>query len=64
MKYALTAQVTISFYTEVEADSLEEAIEIAKERELMSVVSTGSDTKDETWMCGELDGMPEKITKA
>lgn len=63
-KFALTAEMTISLYTEVQAETLEEAIEIAKERELMTVVSTGGDTKYDSWMSDELDGMPENITAA
>lgn len=61
MKYKLTAQVTISVYTDVEADSLEEAIEIAEERGFMSIASNGCDTEEDTWMCDELDGYPKNI---
>lgn len=61
MKYKLTAQVIISVYTDVEADSLEEAIKIAEERNLMSIVSNGGDTKEDSWMCNELDGYPKNI---
>ena len=64
MKFKLTANVTISVYTEVEADTLEEAIEIAKERELMGIAQTGFDTEEDTWLCDELDGMPENIQEA
>lgn len=64
MKFKLTANVTISVYTEVEADTLEEAIEIAKERELMGIAQTGCDTEEDTWLCDELDGMPENIQEA
>ena len=63
-KFALTAEITISLYTEVEAETLEEAIEIAEERDLMTVVGTGGETKYDTWMSDELDGMPENITEA
>ena len=63
-KFRLTANVTISVYTEVEADTLEEAIEIAKERDLMVIVGTGGDTKTNAWMTDELDGMPENITQS
>ena len=61
MKYRLTAQVTISVYTDVEADSLKEAIEIAEERNLMSIVGNGGDTEEDSWMCDELDGYPKNI---
>lgn len=61
MKFKLTANVTISVYTEVEADTLEEAIEIGKERELMGITQTGCDTEKDAWLCDELDGTPENI---
>lgn len=61
MKFDLTAKMTISVYTTVEADSLEEAIEIAKERSYMSVTSNNGDSQYEEWMCDELDGYPFDI---
>jgi len=60
-KFRLTANVTISVYTEVEAETLEEAKAIAEERYLCSITNTGGDTEDEVWMCDELDGMPLDI---
>lgn len=63
-KFALTAEITISLYTEVEAETLEEAIEIAEERDLMAIVGTGGETKLDTWMTDELDGEPKNITEA
>ena len=63
-KFALIAEITISLYTEVEAETLKEAIEIAEERPLMTIIKTGGETKYDTWMSDELDGMPEKITEA
>ena len=63
-KFALTSQITISLYTEVEAETLEEAIEIAKERDLMAIARTGGETEEDTWMADELDGMPVNIKKA
>jgi predicted metal-dependent TIM-barrel fold hydrolase len=62
--FKLTAEITISLYTEVEAETLEEAIAIAEERDLMAIVGTGGDTKNDTWMADELDGMPKNITEA
>lgn len=59
--FNLTATVTISVYTEVEAETLEEAIKIADERHLMSIVPNGGDTASDTWMADELDGMPVDI---
>lgn len=61
MKYKLTAKMTISVYTEVEADSLEEAIKIAEDRDYMSIASNGADSEESEWMCDELDGYPFEI---
>ncbi|KYG76405.1 hypothetical protein [Roseivirga spongicola] len=63
-KYLLTANVTISVYTEVEAENLAEAMRIAEERDLMPIVHSGGETQEDTWMCDELDGVPENITEA
>jgi predicted phage gp36 major capsid-like protein len=61
MIFKLIANVTISVYTQVEANTLEEAVEIAKERELMGITQTGCDTEQDTWLCDELDGIPQNI---
>lgn len=61
MKYKLTALVTISVYTEIEANSLDEAIEIGLERDMCSITTTGGDTEEDVWMCDELDGSPYHI---
>ena len=61
MEYRLTAKMTISIYTKVEANSLEEAIEIAQEREYMSIVTNNGDSEEYSWMCDELDGYPFEI---
>ncbi len=63
MEYNLTASVTISLYTKVEADSLKEAIKIAQDRHSMSVHSSGGDTSDEVWMMDEIDGEVSEITE-
>ena len=61
-EFILSAKVTISVYTKVEAETLEEAIEIAiEERQMMNIVSNGGDTEDCNWMCDELDGEPYDI---
>lgn len=61
-EFILSARVTISVYTKVRAETLEEAIEIAKkERQMMSIVSNGGDREDYNWMCDELDGEPYDI---
>ena len=61
MKYTLGAYLTISTYTEVEADSLEEAIEIASGRDVCEIHTDGIYTKEELWMVDELDGVPQNI---
>jgi len=43
------------------ADSLEEAIKIAQDRDLMGITSNNGDTEDFVWMCDELDGYPKDI---
>lgn len=60
----MIANVTISVYTEVEANTLKEAIEIAQERELMGITQSGCDTEEDAWLCDELDGVPENIFEA
>lgn len=62
-KFTLTAEITISLYTEVEAETFEEAIKVAEERDLMAIVGTGGETKEDTWMADELDGVPKNITQ-
>ncbi len=53
--YKLCSLVTISVHTEVEADSLEEAIAIANERGLSMIHDEGDPTEE--WVTsGELDG--------
>jgi hypothetical protein len=61
--FIFTAKVTISIYTEIDADTLESGIEIANERSLMSIVQNGSDTEKDSWMCDELDGVPYDINE-
>ena len=63
-QFLISAKVVVSVYTRVEAETLEEAIEIAQERELMGIAQTGCDTEEDTWLCDELDGMPENISLA
>lgn len=59
--FELTATFTISGYTKVEAETLEEAIEIADNRPTMGIVTSGADTEDDSWMIDEIDGEPENI---
>ena len=59
--FKLTAKITISVYTDIEAETIEEAIRISNEKELMSIVNNGFDTPENAWMADELDGSPYNI---
>ena len=62
MEFNFSAKITITTYTTVEAGTVEEAIEIAKERmDMMSVHSNNGDSPEEVWMIDELDGTPYDI---
>lgn len=63
-KYNLTALVVVSACVTVEADSLEEAIELAKEREVvLEVVGSGA-RQAEVWILDDADGLPTDIAEA
>lgn len=56
--FTISANVTISTYTKVEADTLEEAIKMASERDFMEIPYNNYHTEDEFWMVDEIDGTP------
>ena len=61
--YRFTALMTISVFTEVEADSEDEALEIAKERGTLGMTHQPFDgDAGDGWLCDELDGEPVNIT--
>ena len=61
MKYRFSAGVTVSCYTEVEADSLEEAKEIAEYRELAGLCHQPFSSEiNEEWHF-DSDGCPFNI---
>lgn len=62
--YQLSASVTVSAYTEVEANSLEEAIEIAKGRSVLIGDERSGVFVDEMWAIDEADGEPTNIHEA
>lgn len=62
-EFNLTAKMTISVYTKVEANTLNEAIEIAKEKEIMPIIQDGSYNSNDCWMTDELDGVVFDITE-
>lgn len=64
-QFKLSATVTISIYTTVEADTLEEAIAQAERRNIEFSNNNNSDEQEESvWIADELDGMPERIKLA
>ena len=59
--FRLTAQVTISIYTEVEAETLKEAIELSGDRSI-EPYDYGNDVQcEESWIAEEYDGEQSKI---
>jgi hypothetical protein len=60
-KFTVSALVTISLHTEVEAPSLQEAVKEAESREVMRLchVCSGQDAGKKWVTSGELDGTPE-----
>ncbi len=63
-KYQLSGVVTISIFTEVEANSLEEAIQIAENREIEAYRFKDKEQASESWVSEEFDGMPDKIRES
>lgn len=59
--FNLSCSVTVSAYTEVEADTLEEAIEEAEGRDVaIGRLHTGNEP-NEVWIIEDADGSPEGI---
>lgn len=62
MKFNLTAMLTITAFTTIEAETIEEAIEKANQRkDMMQIATNNGDIPEEVWMIDELDGVPYKI---
>jgi hypothetical protein len=61
MKFLVTAHVTVSCYTEVEADSPEEAINIAEGRGLAEVIIDSPYSIGECWHMDN-DGVPFELS--
>jgi len=60
--YRVIGSISISTWTVVEAESEEEAIELANERtDMMQILSNNGDSELECWMAEELDGVPTKL---
>ena len=63
MIFEITGLVTISTFTNVEAETEEQALEIAKRRRgMMSIASNNADSADDVWMIEEIDGEPYNLT--
>lgn len=57
-EFTISAKVTVSTYTKVQANTLEEAIELASNRGFMEIPPSNYYTEDEFWMVDEIDGTP------
>lgn len=62
-KFSVYGEITISAYTIVEAETKEEAMEIAAGREVMSMPALNRNQfpPTEMWISDELDGEPQNI---
>ncbi len=63
-KFNLSGVVTISIYTEVEANSLEEAIQIAEGRSIEAYRFGDKEQASEVWVSEEFDGMACNIRES
>jgi hypothetical protein len=61
-KFLMSAAVTVSAYTEVEAETLEEAIEIASDRTCELSFNGCGYEADDCWLIEYADGSPYDIT--
>jgi len=59
--YRLSAVVGVSAFTIVEADTEEEAIEIAEGRPAVIGGINSGESEDESWIVDEADGQPTDI---
>jgi uncharacterized OsmC-like protein len=60
--FKLSGTVTISIYTEVEAETAEEAIDIAEERGIEVENFDSEEQVKDVWVSSEFDGSPSKIS--
>ena len=61
MIYEISGKLTVSCWTKVQANSLEEALEIAREREVAGFEISGSYSDDESWHFDN-DGTPFELS--
>lgn len=62
--FKLNGLVTVSVYTEVEAETLEEAIEIAQQRDIEKYHWGNNGQKKEVWVNDEYDGEVQEIEES
>lgn len=62
--FRLTGVVTVSAYTEVEAETEAEAIKKAMEREVVLGGFVGAADGTEEWVIDDADGTPQDVTVA
>lgn len=62
-KFKLSGVVTISISTVVEAETIEEAIEIAESRDIQAAEWSPEDQMNHVWISSEYDGVASKITE-
>lgn len=60
-EFNLTCEVTVSAYTVVEADSLEEAIKVAEDRDVVIGGACSGESEHYSWIIEEADGGPTNI---
>jgi hypothetical protein len=63
-KFKLTGMVTVSVYTNVEAETLEQAIEIAKGRDVEKYQWSDKTQAQDAWVNEEYDGEVHSIDEA
>lgn len=61
MKFKLSAEVTTSAYTVIEADTLEEAIALSENRAVVLGGIGSGVSEDEDWIIDDADGSPQNI---
>ncbi len=60
-KFRFGAQVTVSAYTEVEATTPEEAMQIAAKRDVQIGGLMSGASESESWIIDDADGAPNNI---
>lgn len=63
-KFMLTCHVTVSAYTEVEAETLEQAIAEAGGRDVVLGGATSGEDESVSWLIEDVDGEPQNIRDA